>query len=185
MSPCRGGAVLGNRVGSWTWGVNGVLFVHSSQTRMGLPRWCSGKGPACQCRRHRFNTQVGKIPWRRKWQPIPVFLPGKFHGRGPWKATVHGVAKSRTRLNTKAHRPQKQAQFFLTELRSHLRSSELRSTSNLKAPLFSSISLRKKNLTDSTHSVERKTEVEQGSWASFPVSLKPGQDSSDIWTVFF
>ena len=23
---------------------------------------------------------VGKIPWRRKWQPIPVFLPGEFHG---------------------------------------------------------------------------------------------------------
>ena len=24
---------------------------------------------------------VGKIPWRRKWQPTPVFLPGKFHGQ--------------------------------------------------------------------------------------------------------
>jgi len=23
----------------------------------------------------------GKIPWRRKWQPTPIFLPGKFHGR--------------------------------------------------------------------------------------------------------
>ena len=28
-----------------------------------------------------FNPWVGKIPWRRKWQPIPVLLPGKFHGR--------------------------------------------------------------------------------------------------------
>ena len=33
---------------------------------------------------------VGKIPWRRKWQPTPMFLPGKFHGLGslagysPW-----------------------------------------------------------------------------------------------------
>jgi len=25
---------------------------------------------------------VGKIPWRRKWQPTPVFFPGKFHGQG-------------------------------------------------------------------------------------------------------
>jgi len=34
-----------------------------------------------QCRRARFHPQVGKIPWRRKWQPIPVFLPGKSHGQ--------------------------------------------------------------------------------------------------------
>ena len=27
-----------------------------------------------------FDPQVGKIPWRRKWQPSSVFLPGKFHG---------------------------------------------------------------------------------------------------------
>ena len=25
---------------------------------------------------------VGKIPWRREWQPTPVFLPGEFHGQG-------------------------------------------------------------------------------------------------------
>ena len=27
-----------------------------------------------------FNPWAGKIPWRRKWQPTPVFLPGKYHG---------------------------------------------------------------------------------------------------------
>ena len=32
-------------------------------------------------RRHLFDTWVGKIPWRRKWQPTPVFLPGKSHGQ--------------------------------------------------------------------------------------------------------
>ena len=37
-----------------------------------------------------FNPWVGKIPWRRKWQPTPVFLPGEFHGQrslvgySPW-----------------------------------------------------------------------------------------------------
>ena len=31
--------------------------------------------------RHRFDPWVGKIPWRRKWQPAPVFLPGESHGR--------------------------------------------------------------------------------------------------------
>ena len=30
---------------------------------------------------HRFNPWVGKIPWRRAWQPTPVFLPGKSHGQ--------------------------------------------------------------------------------------------------------
>ena len=33
-----------------------------------------------QCRRHGFNPWVWKIPWRRKWQPISVFLPGE----SPW-----------------------------------------------------------------------------------------------------
>ena len=36
---------------------------------------------------------VRKIPWSRKWQPTPVLLPGKSHGRGAWWPTVHGVAK--------------------------------------------------------------------------------------------
>ena len=35
----------------------------------------------CQYRRHGFDPWVGKIPWRRKWQPTPVFLPGKSHGQ--------------------------------------------------------------------------------------------------------
>ena len=47
----------------------------------GLPRWLSGKESACQCRRCRFNPWVGEIPWRRKWQPTPVFLPEKFNGQ--------------------------------------------------------------------------------------------------------
>ena len=32
-------------------------------------------------KRHGFNPWVGKIPWGRKWQPTPVFLPGKSHGQ--------------------------------------------------------------------------------------------------------
>ena len=31
--------------------------------------------------RGRFSSWVGKIPWRRAWQPIPVFLLGKFYGQ--------------------------------------------------------------------------------------------------------
>ena len=49
-----------------------------------LPRWFSGKEFVCQCRRYRrgrFDPWVRKIPWRRKWQTTPVFLPGKPHGQ--------------------------------------------------------------------------------------------------------
>ena len=46
-----------------------------------------------------FDPWVAKTPWSRKWQPTTVFLPGKFHDRGAWRATVHGVAKSQTRLS--------------------------------------------------------------------------------------
>ena len=58
---------------------------------VGFPGGASGKEPAWQCRRHkrqRFNPWVGKIPWRRKRQPTPVFLPGKSHGQRNWWATV-------------------------------------------------------------------------------------------------
>ena len=34
-----------------------------------------------QCRRPGFKPWVGEIPWRRKWQSIPVLLPGKSHGQ--------------------------------------------------------------------------------------------------------
>ena len=42
---------------------------------------------------------LGRFPWRRKWQPTPVFLPGEFHGWGAWRATVPGVTKCWTRLS--------------------------------------------------------------------------------------
>ena len=45
------------------------------------PRWLGGKESTCQCRRHRFDPWVWKIPWRRKWEPTPVFLSGKSHGQ--------------------------------------------------------------------------------------------------------
>ena len=46
-----------------------------------LPKWLSGKESACQYRRCKFSPWVGKIPWRRKWQSTPGFLPGESHGQ--------------------------------------------------------------------------------------------------------
>ena len=59
----------------------------------GLPWWLSGKESTCLWRRykrHSLDPWVWKIPWRRKWQPTPVLLPGKSHGErsmagySPW-----------------------------------------------------------------------------------------------------
>jgi len=44
-----------------------------------------------------FDLWFGKIPWRRAWQPTPVFLPGELHAQRSL-ATVHRVAKNWTRL---------------------------------------------------------------------------------------
>ena len=55
-----------------------------------IPRWLSGKESACQCGRHkrpRFSPWIGKIPWRRAWQPTPVFLLENPRDRGAWWAT--------------------------------------------------------------------------------------------------
>ena len=51
------------------------LFVTS------VPWWLRWYGICLQCRRPEFDPCVEKIPWRRKWKPIPVFLPGKSHGQ--------------------------------------------------------------------------------------------------------
>ena len=48
---------------------------------LNFPGGSDGKSVCLHCGRPGFNPQVGKIPWRRKWQPTPVPLPGKFHGQ--------------------------------------------------------------------------------------------------------
>ena len=71
----------------------------------GFPGSTSGKEHACPCKRHKrhkFNPWVGKILWRRAWQPIPIFLPGELHGQ----RSLAGIPKSWTWLkwlNRHAH----------------------------------------------------------------------------------
>ena len=47
-------------------------------------------------KRHGFNLWVGKIPWRRAWQPTPEYCLENPMDRGAWRATVHRVAKNWT-----------------------------------------------------------------------------------------
>ena len=57
---------------------------------LGFPGGSDGKRIHLQCRRPQFNPSVGKIPWRREWQPTPVFLLGEYPGQrsligySPW-----------------------------------------------------------------------------------------------------
>ena len=68
------------------------MFTHIASAGPSItwgPEVTTGQEPACQCRsheRHGFDPWVGKIPWRRAWQPTPVFLPGESHGQRCWLA---------------------------------------------------------------------------------------------------
>ena len=69
----------------WFWKI--ILYTHThihtdihTHTH-GSPDISDDKASACQWRRPTFDPWGGKIPWKRKWQPTPVFLPGKSHGQ--------------------------------------------------------------------------------------------------------
>ena len=64
-----------------------ILNILTSWQDRKEPRWSSGKESACWCERlgrRGFNSWVGRIPWRRKWQPTPGFLPVDRMDRIPW-----------------------------------------------------------------------------------------------------
>ena len=93
-------AVVHGVTKSWTW-LSDWTELNPNFNR--VPRWLSCKESVCQCRRCKrceFNPWVRRIPWRRKWQPTPVFF-----WEIPWTeesgglCTVHGVTKNRTQLS--------------------------------------------------------------------------------------
>ena len=63
----------------WDWAFQVALVVENPPENAGDVRDVGG-----------FDPWIGKVPWRRKWQPTPVFLPGKSHGQrslagySPW-----------------------------------------------------------------------------------------------------
>ena len=69
--------------------------------RLCLSWWLNGR-IFLQCRRRRLDPWVGRIPWRRKWQPTPEFLPGEFHGQrslagySPWSHTESDMTEGQT-----------------------------------------------------------------------------------------
>ena len=82
----------------------------------GFPDGASGKESACQCRRPErcgFDPWIAKIPWRRKWQPTPEFLPGQFHGQ---RCLVGYSPKSQTWLIICAQVHTFPSKFFVLQL---------------------------------------------------------------------
>ena len=99
-------ALLGHSTGKGQQGLISKLRAENDKVRTekkvrltsawSFPGGPSGKEPAGQCRRHKrygFDPWIRKIPWRRKWQPTPVFLSGESHGQrslagySPWGRT--------------------------------------------------------------------------------------------------
>ena len=68
----------------------------------------------------RQETQVGKIPWRRKWQPSPVFLPGNPMDRGAWWARSMGL--QRVLLNLVTSQQQQQTTVCIAGYWGHIHS---------------------------------------------------------------
>ena len=59
--------------------------------------WLRGESVCPQCGRPGFDPWVRKIPWRRKWQSTPVFLPGESHG---WRSLVGYSPQGRKEWDT-------------------------------------------------------------------------------------
>ena len=66
---------------------------------LGFPSGSDGKSVCLQCGRPGFDSWIGKIPWRRKWQSTPALLPGKSHGQRSLVGYSPWGCKSRTRLS--------------------------------------------------------------------------------------
>ena len=67
--------------------------------RDGFPGGSAGKESTCNVGDLGSIPWVGKIPWRRKGQPTPIFLPREFHGQRSLQVIVHEVTKSQTPLS--------------------------------------------------------------------------------------
>ena len=76
-----------------------MLLTNKVLHSLRLPERHRSKESVCQCtrcKRQGLDPWSRKIPWRRKWQFIPEFLPGNSMVRGAWKTMFHGVTKSDT-----------------------------------------------------------------------------------------
>jgi len=83
---------------------------NSLKAKQRITRTSNNEFYCLQCGRPGFDPWVGKIPWRRKWQPTPALLPGKSHGQrsligySPWGRKESDMTE---RLHSLTHRTAK------------------------------------------------------------------------------
>ena len=84
----------------WPWASYLTLFSYKLQMwRASQVALVAKNLPANSGRHETWVLFLGwEDPWRRKWQPPPVFLPGESHRRGAWWVTVHRVTMSQTQM---------------------------------------------------------------------------------------
>ena len=75
---------------------NSLLYtrIWASQVIVGKESACNAEETGAVC----LIPGLGRSPWRRTWQPTPVFLPAESHAQRSLVGTVHRVAKSWTQL---------------------------------------------------------------------------------------
>ena len=103
---------------------------------LNMPGGTTGKEPTCQCRRHkrhRFSPGVGEIPWRRAWQPTPVFLPGEFHGQRSLEGYSPQGCKESDRTEGSTHTPSK---FQVVGLSDNTKLAFSHASSRLELPVY-------------------------------------------------
>ena len=117
-----------------------------------------------QCRRPGFDPWVGKIPWRRKWQPTPIFLPGESQGQRSLGGYSLWVARVRHDWVTKhtAH----------TYIHIHIRSDQSLSRVRLFATLWIAAHRAFLSITNSRSSL-RLTSIESGMPSSHLILCRP------------
>ena len=95
---------------AWTLKLFMFMVQQSLRSCLGQRDSClgsAGKERNRQCRRHkryRFSPWMGTIPWSRRWQLTPIFLPGKLHGQGNLAGySPRGHKESDTTEHTHTH----------------------------------------------------------------------------------
>ena len=76
-----------------------LVCILKAHVYLGWFSWWLRQRICQQCGRPGFIPWVGKIPWRREWQPIPLFWPGEFHGQrlySPWGCKEQDTAEQLT-----------------------------------------------------------------------------------------
>ena len=85
-------------ISNWNY-IYMLTWVNESHLWVRDPGGSDSTEPTCQCRRPGFDPWVGKIPWRRTWQPTPVFLPGESQGQRSLAGYGQSMGLQRVRHN--------------------------------------------------------------------------------------